>query len=92
MNHDIVTITLNPAIDQTVFLDRLTVGKVNRATRHHRQAGGKGVNVSSMLGSFGLPSTATGFLGKDNARVFTDLFKSKNIRDEFIKIPGEYGF
>ncbi len=89
MKHDIVTITLNPAIDQTVFLNRLTVGKVNRATRHQRQAGGKGVNVSSMLGSYGLASTATGFLGKDNPRVFLDLFKSKNIRDEFIKIPGE---
>lgn len=89
MNHDIVTITLNPAIDQTVFLDRLTVGKVNRTTRHYRQAGGKGINVSSMLAGFGLASTATGFLGKDNPRVFTDLFKSKGIRDEFIKIPGE---
>lgn len=89
MNHDIVTITLNPAIDQTVFLDQLTVGKVNRATRHRRQAGGKGVNVSSMLGGFGLASTATGFLGKDNTRIFTDLFKSKNIRDEFVRIPGE---
>ena len=89
MNHDIVTITLNPAIDQTVFLDRLTVGKVNRTTRHHRQAGGKGINVSSMLGGYGLASTATGFLGKDNPRIFTDLFKSKGIRDEFIKIPGE---
>ena len=89
MNADIVTITLNPAIDHTVFLDRLSVGKVNRTTRHCRQAGGKGINVSSMLGDFGLPGIATGFLGKDNQRVFTNLFKSKNICDEFIRIPGE---
>ncbi|NQX02829.1 1-phosphofructokinase, partial [bacterium] len=89
MNHDIVTITLNPAIDQTVFIERLTVGKVNRVHRHCRQAGGKGINVSSMLGGYGLPSTATGFLGRDNPRVFEELFKNPLIRDEFIRVPGE---
>ena len=88
-SNDIVTITLNPAIDQTVFLDRLNVGHVNRTSRHHRQPGGKGINVSSMLGQYGIPSTATGFLGKDNPRLFDELFRSKLIRDEFIRIPGE---
>lgn len=89
MNHDIVTITLNPAVDHTVFIERLTVGQVNRVHRHCRQAGGKGINVSSMLGGYGLPSTATGFLGKENPRVFEELFKNPLIRDEFIRIPGE---
>lgn len=86
---DIVTITLNPAIDQTVFLERLTVGSVNRTHRHHRQAGGKGVNVSAMLGDYGIPSIATGFLGKDNPRLFEALFASRGVRDEFIRVPGE---
>lgn len=88
-NSDIVTVTLNPAIDQTVFLDGLAVGKVNRSRRHHRQAGGKGINVSSMLGDFGLSSVATGFLGKENSQVFAELFESKEICDEFVRIPGE---
>lgn len=87
--HDIVTITLNPAIDQTVFLDRLTVGQVNRTRRHHRQPGGKGINVSSMLGQYGIPSIATGFLGADNPRLFDELFRSLPIADAFIRIPGE---
>jgi 1-phosphofructokinase len=86
---DIVTVTLNPAIDQTVFLERLIVGSVNRTHRHHRQAGGKGVNVSAMLGDYGIPSTATGFLGGSNPRLFEDLFKSRGVRDEFIRVPGE---
>jgi len=89
-NHsDIVTITLNPAIDQTVFVDRLNVGSVNRTTSHHRQTGGKGVNVSAMLGRYGISTTATGFLGKENPRLFTELFKQCDIRDEFIWIAGE---
>jgi 1-phosphofructokinase len=87
-NH-IVTITLNPAIDQTVFLDRLNVGRVNRTLRHHRQAGGKGINVSSMLAQYGIPSVATGFLGGDNPRLFEELFRDLPVSDEFIRIPGE---
>ncbi|MFT3992275.1 MAG: 1-phosphofructokinase [Luteolibacter sp.] len=86
---DIVTITLNPAIDQTVFLDHLAVGKVNRTHRYHRQPGGKGINVSSMLGQYGIPSIATGFLGSENPRLFEELFRNQKITDEFIRIPGE---
>jgi len=86
---DIVTVTFNPALDETVFLERLVSGEVNRAEKHHRQAGGKGVNVSSLLGDYGIPTAATGFLGKDNPRLFVELFQRKGIRDEFVRIPGE---
>ncbi|WP_411846149.1 1-phosphofructokinase [Roseibacillus persicicus] len=86
---DLVTITLNPAIDHTVILDQLAIGSVNRTQEYHRQTGGKGVNVSAMLGGFGIATTATGFLGKENPRLFTDLFKANQIRDEFIWIAGE---
>ena len=86
---DIVTITLNPAIDQTVFLDRLAVGKVNRTSRHYRQPGGKGINVSSMLGQYGISTIATGLLGNENTRLFDELFQSRLIEDAFIRIPGE---
>ncbi|MEO8616628.1 MAG: 1-phosphofructokinase family hexose kinase, partial [Luteolibacter sp.] len=86
---EIVTVTLNPAIDQTVFLDRLQAGCVNRTSHSHCQPGGKGVNVSAMLGAYGISSTATGFLGEENPRLFKELFKSKAIRDEFVWIPGE---
>lgn len=86
---DMVTVTLNPAIDETVFLDELRPGAVNRATGHHRQPGGKGVNVSAMLGGFGIPTTATGFLGRENPRLFEELFAKRMIRDEFLRIDGE---
>lgn len=88
-DRDIITITLNPAIDQTVFLDQLRPGCVNRCSRHHLQPGGKGVNVSSLLGQFGIPTTATGFLGDQNPRLFEERFLHLDIRDAFIRIPGE---
>ncbi len=86
---DIVTITLNPAIDETVFLDHLEPGSVNRAEALHRQAGGKGVNVSAMLGGFGIPNTATGFLGKNNTRPFEECFAVRGVCDAFLRIDGE---
>ena len=88
-NSDIVTVTLNPAIDQTVFIARFLPGSVNRTTRHHQQAGGKGVNVSALLGTYGVPSTATGFLGRDNHSYFADLFKKTGVKDAFLRLPGE---
>ncbi len=83
------TLTLNPAIDQTVFLDRLLPGEVNRVSGHHIQAGGKGVNVSAMLAAYGISSTAAGFLGKKNEEQFTKLFRDRGIDDAFIRLPGE---
>lgn len=88
-NHTaIITITLNPAIDQTVVLDSLQSGTVNRAEHCHYQAGGKGVNVSARLGEFGIATTATGFLGKENQHHFTSLFSQVPIRDSFVRIDG----
>lgn len=85
----IVTITLNPAIDQTVFVDRLTPGSVHRVRRSHRQAGGKGVNVATMLALAGREVTATGFLGAANDRIFVEHFQRLNIRDVFVRASGE---
>lgn len=86
---NIITVTLNPAIDETVFLDQLKPGAVNRARHHHRQAGGKGINISSMLGQFGIANAATGFLGKQNPQLFEQLFLNTGVRDECIRIAGE---
>jgi 1-phosphofructokinase len=88
-NPDIVTVTLNPAIDETVFLDELHPGAVNRSQSHHRQAAGKGVNISSMLAQYGIPSIATGFLGCQNPGIFENLFHDLEIQDEFLRIGGE---
>jgi 1-phosphofructokinase len=85
---ELVTITLNPAIDETVFVDQLRVGEVNRARGLHFQPGGKGINVSRMLSGFGIETAATGFLGKVNGEIYKRLFEEKTIEDEFVWTPG----
>lgn len=84
----VVTVTLNPAVDQTLTIPGFVAGKLHRATESRLDAGGKGVNVAGALSDLGLDVIATGFLGKDNAELFESLFASKRIDDQFLRIAG----
>lgn len=77
----ILTLTLNPAIDQTVLLDRLVPGEVHRARAVWQDAGGKGINAASCLADWGLSPVAMGLLGSENAAPFDALFAGKTIID-----------
>lgn len=86
----VLTVTLNPALDQTVVLTHLRVGEVNRAVSALVHAGGKGVNVASCLADWDHSGvTATGILGADNQVPFTSLLQAKSIIDGFVRVPGE---
>lgn len=84
----ITTVTLNPAIDQTVSVNDFRVNTVNRGQGMRFDAGGKGVNVASYLADYGLNVAATGFLGEANTQIFEALFEAKGIEDHFVRIPG----
>lgn len=85
----IATITLNPAIDQTVRVDSFHINTVNRGQSMQYHAGGKGVNVASFLADSGYSVAATGLLGQDNAAIFEQFFAAKNIDDRFVRLPGQ---
>jgi 1-phosphofructokinase len=89
MTNPIITVTLNPAIDQTVTLDELRPGAVHRARSVRFDAGGKGVNVASCLADWGLPVIATGILGDANDIAFRTLFTAKKIADRFTRTAGD---
>jgi 1-phosphofructokinase len=84
----IATVTLNPAIDQTVRVDHFRPNTVNYAQSMQFDAGGKGINVASFLADAGLTSTVTGFLGQDNVDIFEHFFAQKSIDDQCIRVPG----
>lgn len=84
----VVTVTLNPAIDQTLSIPGFAAGRVNRVAESRSDAGGKGVNVATVLADLGVEVIATGFLGADNAAVFASHFARKNIADRFLRIAG----
>ena len=89
MNQKIATVTLNPAIDQTVSIPNFVAGEVNRVAWEQSDPGGKGVNVASFLVDFGYRVAVTGFLGVDNALLFERHFAEKKIEDQFVRIAGK---
>ena len=56
----IITVTLNPAVDQTLELDHLALGDTNRVRDSRIDPGGKGINVSRVLRELGRESLASG--------------------------------
>jgi 1-phosphofructokinase len=89
MGAPFVTLALNPAIDETIELDRLVPGAVNPARGAVRHAAGKGINVAACLADWGAAVAATGLLGRVNEDAFRALFEAKGIADRCTRIPGE---
>ena len=59
----IYTVTLNPALDRTVVIDRLIPDDTVRLISDMRYAAGKGVDVSRVIKTLGGSSIALGFYG-----------------------------
>ncbi|VBB07815.1 carbohydrate kinase pfkb [Lucifera butyrica] len=84
----IAAVTLNPALDQTVYCDTFQLGQVNRVSRDRFDAGGKGINVAKVITALGCTATVTGFLGRDNSQFFKRFFQNKQIHDRFVEVEG----
>lgn len=85
----IVTVTMNPAIDKTVEIDRLLPGGLNRIRKVEYDAGGKGINVSKTIRELGGESIATGFLGGNAGKTIEAVLTEKGILHDFIWVEGE---
>ena len=58
----ICTVTFNPSIDYVVRVDDMRLGVINRTTYEQVLAGGKGINVSIVLGRLGHKTRTLAFL------------------------------
>ena len=85
----ILTVTLNPAIDQTIEVERLVEGDTNRVRAIRWDIGGKGINVSRVLKELGYEPLACGFAPGDLGRMIEDSLLDSGIGCEFIFVPGE---
>jgi len=84
----LITITPNPALDQTLEVEGFRQGAVNRVSTSRTDAGGKGINVATLLGDLGLAPAVTGFLGDKNAELFEAHFAAHHLADDFVRVPG----
>lgn len=85
----IVTVTMNPAIDKTVDINRLEKGDLNRIKRVEMDAGGKGINVSKTIKELGGESIAAGFTGGNCGNMIKNMLKAQGITTDFVEVRGE---
>ncbi|MDR2896513.1 MAG: 1-phosphofructokinase family hexose kinase [Propionibacteriaceae bacterium] len=84
----IITVTPNPAVDKTAYLDALLVGALNRLGRPTVDAGGKGINVSRTLEALGVASQASGFVGGGSGQQLLACLDGANFTLEFVPVGG----
>ncbi len=85
----IITITMNPAIDKTSYVDQLNVGGLNRLEKVNSTPGGKGINVSKTIAQLGGVSIASGFLAGSNGAYIQNCLTSLAIENDMVYVDGE---
>uniref|UniRef100_UPI004056F300 1-phosphofructokinase n=1 Tax=Agathobacter sp. TaxID=2021311 RepID=UPI004056F300 len=86
----IYTVTFNPSLDYIVSMDGFALGKTNRTTKEQMLAGGKGINVSTVLTNLGIENVALGFIAGFTGKELERMAKESGLRCDFIAL--ESGF
>lgn len=85
----IITVTMNPAIDKTVKLQKMIHGGLNRVKNVIFDPGGKGINVSKTIRELGGETIATGFVGGSAGILIKKALEEMGIRSDFVEIENE---
>ncbi|MCL6625554.1 1-phosphofructokinase [Alicyclobacillus shizuokensis] len=80
----VVTVTVNPAMDLFLQVDRLVPGTLHRVQQPRPYTGGKGINVTKALHTFGIPTVATGFLGGSRGAWIEQELRESGISASFV--------
>ena len=82
----IYTITFNPVIDYIVSVENYKSGIVNRAASEKILAGGKGINVSTVLKNLGHDNTALGFTAGFTGDEIRRILDTMGVKTDFIHL------
>ncbi|MBL8067178.1 MAG: 1-phosphofructokinase family hexose kinase [Armatimonadetes bacterium] len=85
----VLSVTLNPALDQTIRVDGIQPHDTNRVLSMATDAGGKGINLSRIVAELGGETVATGFLGGQTGDFIRRVIQRQGVRDEFLTVQGE---
>lgn len=83
----IYTVTFNPSLDYIVSVNDFALGKTNRTTQEQMLAGGKGINVSTVLKNLGIDNVALGFTAGFTGKELTRMVKESGLVCDFIELP-----
>ena len=82
----VTTVTLNPMLDKTIYVDRVRHGEITRATKREMVPGGKGINVARQLTRFGVEAVATGFMGGKIGEMVEQFLDEEGVKHDFVHI------
>jgi len=85
----IVTLTINPAIDRNVMADRLVFEDRAYILSTSEAAGGRGINASGVIHSFGGETLAITTSGAGGGERFEKMLKASSFPVEFVRIRNE---
>lgn len=85
----IYTVTLNPALDRTLYVESFAPGQPTRISREARYSGGKGIDVSRALLEMGTPNVALGLVGGFDGKEFEGRLLLEGVACNFTRIAGE---
>lgn len=83
----IYTVTFNPSLDYIVSVDDFKLGLTNRTSSELILPGGKGLNVSMLLGNLGIENIALGFEAGFTGKEIIRRIEEMGVRSDFISIP-----
>lgn len=86
MRDTILTLTVNPAIDRIVSVDRLVFEDRAYISSTSFAAGGRGINAARVLTSFGANTLAITTSGREGGRQLEEKLKHDGFPVEFVKI------
>lgn len=81
----IYTVTFNPSLDYIVSVDDFKLGLTNRTASELLLPGGKGINVSIVLGNLGASSTALGFIAGFTGDEVVRRLEAMGVKTGFIR-------
>jgi len=84
----IYTVTFSPAIDYVVEVDDFSLGEIHRSKSEVYLAGGKGINVSTVLKNLGVDNVALGFIAGFTGEFIRSELVSREIKNDFIWVDG----
>lgn len=84
----ILSVTLNPCIDKTIYLDRLELGSYNRVKNTRIDLSGKGLNVSTVLNHLREETLCMGLNFRNNGSVLEQTMNSRGLKHFFVYTNG----
>jgi 1-phosphofructokinase family hexose kinase len=85
----ILTLTLNPAVDRNIMADRLVFEDRAYILSTNETAGGRGINASRVVHSFGAPTKAIACSGGKSGKRFEELLRGAGFAVHVVKIRNE---